>query len=95
MELLLSQSEDGSLYTWSYRVIATVGVTFKSSIVMFEDNKARISLSEHPGNHRSSKHIDYRHLFVKEGVQRGEKKLVYKASVCRKSKRNSSGFETR
>ena len=44
---------------------------------MFEDNKACISFSEHPGNHRNSKHINYRNHFVREGVQRGDIKLVY------------------
>ena len=46
-------------------------------IFMFEDNKAYISFFGHPGNHRNSKHIDYRHHLVREGVQRGDIRLVY------------------
>ena len=52
-------------------------MNIQSPIVMFEDNKACISFSEHPGNHRNSKYIDYRHHFVREGVQRGDIKLVH------------------
>ena len=40
-------------------------------IVLKDDNKSFISFSDHPGNHRNSKHLDYRHNFVREGVQRG------------------------
>ena len=44
---------------------------------MFEDNKVCINFLEHPDNHRNSKHIDYDHHFVREGVQRGDIQLVY------------------
>ena len=52
-------------------------MNIQSPFVMFEDNKACISFSEHPGNHRNSKHIDYHHHFMREGVRRGDIKLVY------------------
>ena len=57
--------------------IRYLGVNIKPPIIMFEDNKACISFSDHPGNYRNSKHIDYRHHFAREGVQRGDIKLVY------------------
>ena len=39
--------------------------------------KECISLSEHPSNHRNSKHIDYPHRFGREGFRRGDMKIVY------------------
>ena len=58
-------------------LLKELGVNSQSPIIMFEDNKARKSFSEHPSNHRNSKHIDYLHDFVRDGVQRGDIKLVY------------------
>ena len=46
-------------------------------IVLKEDNKACISFSDHPGNRRNSKHIDYRHHFVREGFQGGDISMEY------------------
>ena len=46
-------------------------------IVLKEDNKACISFSDHPGNHSNSKHVDCRHHFVREGVQRGDISMEY------------------
>ena len=46
-------------------------------IVLKEDNKASISFFDHPGNHRNSKHSDYRHHFVREGAQRGDISMEY------------------
>ena len=54
-----------------------LGIITQSPIIMFEGNKATISFSDHPDNHRNSKHIDYRHHFVREGSQRGGIKLVF------------------
>ena len=46
-------------------------------IVLREEKKACISFADHPGNRRNSKHIDYIHHFVKEGVQRGDIAMQY------------------
>ena len=52
-------------------------VNNKSLIITFEENKACISSSEKQDNHRESKYIDYRHHSVREGVQRGDIRLLY------------------
>ena len=46
-------------------------------ILLKEDNKACISFSDHPGNHRNSEHFDYRHHFVRQGVKRGDINMEY------------------
>ena len=53
---------------WLMYLLEELGVNIKLPIVIFEDNKAINSFSEHPGNHNNSKHMDYRHHFVREGV---------------------------
>ena len=54
-----------------------LGLNVATPIVLKEDNKACISFSDHPGNHRDSKHIDYCHHFVREGAQRGDITIEY------------------
>ena len=63
---------------WLKCLLEELGVNIRSLIVMFEDNKACISFSGHPCNHRNSKLIDYRE---KRGSERD-----YKASVWANSK---------
>jgi hypothetical protein len=46
-------------------------------ITIYGDNKAAILPSDHPGNHRRSKHIDTRKYFIREAVINGEIKLEY------------------
>ena len=46
-----------------------------------EDKKGYISLADHPGNHRNSKHIDCIHHFVREGVQRGDIAIQHVTTV--------------
>ena len=36
------------------------------SLIIKEDNKSCISFSKDPGSHKRTKHIDYRHFFVRE-----------------------------
>ena len=43
----------------------------------YEDNKAAILFSDHPGDHRRSKHIDTRRYFVRDAVLNGDITLVY------------------
>ena len=46
-------------------------------ITIYEDNKAAILFSDHPGDHRRSKHIDMRKYFIREAVINGKIKLEY------------------
>ena len=56
--------------SWLGFLLEEMRLNGTTPIVLKENNKACISFSDHPGDHRNSKHIDYRHPFVREGVQR-------------------------
>ena len=62
---------------WLKYILEELDLGVALPITLFEDNKACIAFSENPGNFRRTKHIDYRHHFVREAVQRGDIKLVH------------------
>ena len=41
-------------------------------LIVKEDNKSCISFSKDPDSHKRTKHIDYRHFFVREQVNSGD-----------------------
>ena len=53
-------------------LLEETGLRVDSPLVIKEDNKACISFSKDPGEHRRTKHIDYRHFFVRDQVNDGE-----------------------
>ena len=53
------------------------GISVDKPLIMKEDNKSCISFSKDPGSHKRTKHIDYRHFFVRDQVNDGEIKLDY------------------
>ena len=62
---------------WLRFLLEELGLNVSTPIVLKEDNKASITISDNPGNHPNSKQIDYRHHFVREGVQRGDISMEY------------------
>ena len=62
---------------WLNRLLEEMGFCSKKPIVLYEDNKAEILFSDHPGDHRRSKHIDTRKYFLRDAVINGEIKLAY------------------
>ena len=49
-----------------------VGLRVDTPLVIREDNQACIAFSKDPGEHKRTKHIDYRHFFVRDHVNDGE-----------------------
>ena len=43
---------------WLNRLLEELGFRMPKPITIYEDNKAAILFSDHPGDHRRSKHID-------------------------------------
>ena len=48
-----------------------------NGISNFCDNTSAISISDNPVQHSRTKHIDVRHHFIREHVERGTIKLIY------------------
>ena len=48
---------------WLNRLLEEMGFRSERPIVLYEDNKAAILFSDHPGDHRRLKHIDTRNTF--------------------------------
>ena len=46
-------------------------------ITLYEDNKSAIMFADHPGDHRTTKHIDTRKKFAREAQNNGDIKLEY------------------
>ena len=55
---------------WLRFLLEEMDLNVTTPIALRGDNKTCISFADHPGNFRNSKHIDYRHHFVREVVQR-------------------------
>ena len=62
---------------WLNRLVEEMGFFSKKPIILYEDNKAAILCSDHPDDHRRSKHIDTRKYFLRDAVINGEIKLEY------------------
>jgi hypothetical protein len=57
---------------WFRMILEELKFPLQQPIRLYEDNVACIHFSDHPGEHRRSKHIDYRYHFVRERVHRGD-----------------------
>ena len=62
---------------WLRVLLEELGLNVTTPFFLKEHNKACIRFSDHSGNHRNSKHIDYRHHFMRDGVQRGDISTEY------------------
>jgi len=49
-----------------------LGLRVDNPLVIREDNRACIAFSKDPGEHKRTKHIDYRHFFVRDHVNDGD-----------------------
>ena len=47
------------------------------SIAMYEDNEGAIPIAKHPISNSNSKHIDVRHHFLRELVERKEIEIIH------------------
>ena len=49
-------------------------------IAMYKDNEGAIQIAKHPISNSNSKHIDVRHHFLRELVERKEVEIIHVAS---------------
>ena len=57
--------------------LAQLGITPSAPLILYEDNNAAIMFSDHPGDHRKTKHIDTRRHFSRDAVHSGSIRLVF------------------
>jgi len=62
---------------WANLLFAQMKIRITSPMVLFEDNKAAILFTDHPGDHRRTMHIDTRKYFARDARLAGEFKLSY------------------
>jgi hypothetical protein len=62
---------------WLRRLLEDVGEKQPYPTVVFEDNRAAISLTENPGQHPKVKHIATRYHFTREAVANGELEIQF------------------
>ena len=51
---------------WQARLLKQLGMKIKLPITLYEDNKSAIMFADHPGDHRTTKHIDTKTKFARE-----------------------------
>ena len=71
------------------------GISVDRPLVIKEDSKSCISFSKDPGSHKRTKHIDYRHFFVRDQVNDGEITLDYVESEFQLADLFTKAFDTK
>lgn len=59
------------------KYLARLKISLDGPIEIFNDNMGAIQLSQQPGSHDRTKHIDMRHLWLRERVADGTVKMQY------------------
>ena len=62
---------------WQARLLQQLGMQVNLPITLYEDNKSDIMFADHPGDHRTTKHMDTKANFAREAQTNGFIKLVY------------------
>jgi hypothetical protein len=62
---------------WLLQHLKALGISVDSPVVIGIDNQAAIALAKNPVLHEKTKHIDTRHHFIRQVVQKGYIKLQY------------------
>ena len=59
------------------RFVAEFGITDPSPVSLSVDNKGAVDLAYNPEHHQRTKHIERRHFYVREAVERGEIRVPF------------------
>lgn len=62
---------------WLRRLLTDLNINQRQPLVIREDNQGAIALAKNPVGHKRTKHIDIKHHFIREVVQRGTIALEY------------------
>jgi len=62
---------------WQARLLEQMGMRIDLPIKLYEDNKSTIMFTDHPGDHRTTKHIDTRKEFARDAQNQGIIEMVF------------------
>ena len=62
---------------WHRSLLNELGIPLPSTLTIFLDNQAAVSIAHHPEHHARTKHINIAHHFLRDLVQDGTLNLVY------------------
>jgi hypothetical protein len=66
---IMASVDAGKQAIWLKRLLENLGFPMTEPICILNDNMGAVSLSQHPGNHDRTKHIDMRHHWLQEKVE--------------------------
>jgi hypothetical protein len=66
---------------WQRAILAQVGVSTDSPMLILTDNQGAIALAKNPNHHQRSKHIDVRYHYVRRQVAKRVIRLDYIATA--------------
>ncbi|KAE8909416.1 Retrovirus-related Pol polyprotein from transposon TNT 1-94 [Phytophthora fragariae] len=62
---------------WTRAMLTDMGTLQRNATTIWEDNQGAIALAQNAGYHARTKHVDIRHHFIRENVERGTVKVEY------------------
>ncbi|KAJ8554708.1 hypothetical protein ON010_g9775 [Phytophthora cinnamomi] len=62
---------------WTHAMLKDMGKEQVDEMQMWEDNQGAIALAQNAGYHARTKHVDIRHHFIRENMERGTVKVDY------------------
>ncbi|KAE8883223.1 Retrovirus-related Pol polyprotein from transposon TNT 1-94 [Phytophthora fragariae] len=62
---------------WTRAMLTDMGTLQRNATTIWEDNQGAIALAQNAGYHGRTKHVDIRHHFIRENVERGTVKVEY------------------
>ena len=62
---------------WQARLLEQMGMRNDLPIKLYEDNKSAMMFTVHPGDHRTTKHIDTRKEFARDARNQGIIEMVF------------------
>jgi hypothetical protein len=62
---------------WTRAMLTDIGALQRNATTIWEDNQGAIALAQNAGYHARTKHVDIRHHFIRENVERGTVTVEY------------------
>jgi hypothetical protein len=74
---IIALSEGLKESEWFYHILQELGFTHKLPIQVWCDSQGAIKTCVNPGNHKSTKHIETRHLYGRDLIEKGRIVVSY------------------